>query len=82
MVIADWMIERKIKMVGTDLAGIDDPEDWTRAVHYRLLQLGMPIVENLINLDKIGKPRFEFNGLPMRIRGAMGSPIRALAFPD
>lgn len=78
----DWMLDKKIKMVGTDLAGIDDPEDGTRPVHYRLLKIGMPIVENLINLDKIGKARFEFIGLPLRIKGATGSPIRALALLD
>ena len=34
------------------------------------------------NLDQIGRPRFTFIGLPLRIRGATGSPIRAVAVLD
>jgi len=78
----DWVMEKKIKMIGTDLAGIDDGEDWTRPVHYRLLAKKIPIVENLINLDKIKQSRFEFIGLPLRLRGGTGSPIRAIALLD
>ncbi len=37
--------------------------------------------ENLINLYKlIGKGRFLFIGLPLKIRGGTGSPVRAVAF--
>lgn len=30
----------------------------------------------------IGQPRFTFIGLPLRIKGATGSPIRAVAVLD
>jgi len=36
----------------------------------------------LVNLDQIGRPRFTFIGLPLRIKGATGSPIRAVAVLD
>jgi kynurenine formamidase len=78
----DWILQKNIKMVGTDLAGIDDGEDWTRPAHCKLLKKGIPIVENLINLDKVGKSRFEFLALPLRLKGATGSPIRAVAVLD
>ena len=42
--------------------------------------MGFTHIEGLVNLDKlIGKGRFKFIGLPLRIRGGTGSPIRAVA---
>jgi kynurenine formamidase len=35
--------------------------------------------ENLCNLDKVVGKRFTFIGLPLKIRGGTGSPIRAIA---
>ena len=37
------------------------------------------IVENLVNLDAIRARRFEFYALPLHIKGATGSPVRAVA---
>jgi arylformamidase len=42
----------------------------------------VPIIENLVNLDQIGQARFTFIGLPLRIKGNTGSPIRAVAVLD
>ena len=43
-------------------------------------KMGFTHIEGLVNLDKlIGKGRFKFIGLPLRIRGGTGSPIRAVA---
>ena len=78
----DWFFDHKFKMLATDLPTVDDSPDMRRLVHYRLLKEGVPIIENLINLDKIGRFRFNFIGLPLRIKGATGSPIRALALLD
>ena len=36
-------------------------------------------IEHLVNLDRLPIPRFQFVGLPLRIKGATGSPIRAVA---
>jgi kynurenine formamidase len=74
-----WILEKNIKMFGMDLAGIDDPPNRKRDGHMKLLEKGIPVVENLINLDKIGQVRFYFIGLPLRLREATGSPIRAIA---
>jgi len=37
------------------------------------------IIEHLVNLDRLPIPRFQFVGLPLWIKGATGSPIRAVA---
>jgi kynurenine formamidase len=41
------------------------------------------ILENLANLDRVPAGRFLFVGLPLRLVGGSGSPIRAAAvLPD
>ena len=51
----------------------------TRPVHLALLGRGILIIEELANLAALPVPRFQFVGLPLKIRGATGSPIRAVA---
>jgi kynurenine formamidase len=51
-----------------------------REVHHICGELGFTHYENLINLHLlIGRGRFRFIGLPLRIRGGTGSPVRAVA---
>ena len=37
------------------------------------------IMEHLLHLETLPAARFQFVGLPLRIKGAVGSPIRAIA---
>ncbi len=75
---ADWAVARGIKVLGCDLATPDDPRDMTRPVHLALLGRGILIIEELANLERLPAARFEFVGLPLKIKGATGSPIRAV----
>ena len=43
---------------------------------------GITVIEYLTNLDAIGTPRCRFMALPLRIEGADGSPVRAVAFVE
>jgi len=79
---AEWVVARGVKALGCDLASPDDPGDLTRPVHMILLGQGILIMEHIANLDRLPGPRFQFVGLPLRIRGATGSPIRAVAIFD
>jgi arylformamidase len=76
---AEWVVTRGVKAVGCDLATPDDPRDMARPVHLTLLGRDILIMEHIANLDKLLVPRFQFVGLPLRIKGATGSPIRAIA---
>jgi kynurenine formamidase len=76
---AEWAAARGVRVVGCDLATPDDPRDPVRPVHLTLLGQGILIIEHLANLDQLPAPRFQFVGLPLRIKGATGSPIRAVA---
>jgi arylformamidase len=80
---AMWLLEKGVKALGTDTSILEkDNQDMGRPVHLYVLGLGIPIIENLINLEKIGQKRFFFIGLPLRIKGASGSPIRAIAITE
>ena len=42
----------------------------------------VPIIENLVGLKGLRGKRFRFWGLPLKVDGATGSPIRAVALVD
>jgi kynurenine formamidase len=86
-----WAADRGVVCVGADnmtwdVIGERDPE--TRAAlfaHIHLLtQKGIYIMENL-NLEAMARDRrysFGFVGVPLKFRGATGSPIRPLALVE
>jgi len=76
---AEWAAARGIKVLGCDLASPDDPRDMVRPVHLILLGRGILIMEHLAHLETLPTARFQFVGLPLKIKGATGSPIRAVA---
>jgi kynurenine formamidase len=83
-----WLIDKKVSAVGADnmawdLIGPADPElGVTLPGHLLLLvRAGIPIVENL-NLEELAAARvheFAFVCLPLKMRGATGSPVRPIA---
>ncbi len=78
--VADFLLEKQIKLLGTDIPTVDDATNPDKDLHVKLLGNNTPIIENLINLEKISVSRFQFMALPLRLKGATGSPVRALAF--
>ena len=76
---ARWLTDKKVKAVGVDLSNADTTSDMARPVHLQLLSNEIGIMENLYNLDKLTKTRFFFAGIPLKIKGLSGSPIRAIA---
>ena len=83
-----WLVERKVKAVGADnvawdVLGPTDPElGVTLPGHVLLLvRAGIPIIENL-NLEELAAAKvyeFGFVCLPLKMRGATGSPVRPIA---
>jgi kynurenine formamidase len=76
---AAYLVDRGIRMVGTDCLGIDSSSaaDGLPA-HEALLSNGVPIAENLTNLAAVPE-EFVFIALPLKIENGSGSPIRAVA---
>src|SRR6266850_1726508 len=87
---SDWLVARRVKAVGYDY-----PPDYTVrtpmfspstkvpreecTTHYVFFPAGITVIEYLTNLDQIGVPRCRFLALPLKIEGADGSPVRAIA---
>jgi kynurenine formamidase len=77
--VGEWAAAQRVKAVGIDLANVDHPGDRSFPVHMALLPAGILIYENIANLEAVPVARFQFFGLPLRLAGATGSPIRAVA---
>ena len=86
---ARWLIAKQVRAVGADNIAFDvvngqkDPElNATLPAHVLLLvREGIPIIENL-NLEELAAAKvheFAFVCLPLKMRGATGSPVRPIA---
>ena len=83
-----WLVEREVSAAGADNMAFDvmgpaDPElKVTLPGHILLLvRAGIPIIENL-NLEELAAAKvfeFLFVCLPLKMRGATGSPVRPIA---
>jgi kynurenine formamidase len=89
----EWLVARGVKAVGYDY-----PPDFairtmifspntavTRSectTHDVFFPEGITVIEYLTNLGAIGAPRCRFIALPLRVTGADGSPVRAIALVD
>ena len=79
---AKYLISKKINLVGTDSPSIDLGKDKRFPVHHIFSKNNVLIVENLTNLEKIRSSKFHFVVLPLKLKGATGSPVRAIAFVE
>jgi kynurenine formamidase len=80
--VGRWGVERGLKAIGVDLPSVDSPGDRSFATHMALLEAGVLIYETLCHLDQLDRPRFFFSGLPWRLVGGSGCPVRAVARLD
>ena len=76
---ARYLVSKKINLVGIDSPSIDLGKDSSFSVHRVLLSKDVLIVENLCNLEKISGIHFKLIVLPLKLKGATGSPVRAIA---
>jgi arylformamidase len=89
----DWLVARRVKAVGYDYPPdfsvrtmIFSPGTPVRReecpTHHVFFPAGITVIEYLTNLDQIGAPRCRFMALPLRLEGADGSPVRAVALVE
>ena len=76
---AQYLLRAGIRALGVESPDPDRLGATEFPTHYALLPAGIPIIENLCNLDQIGTSRCEFIALPLKVRGGTGGPCRALA---
>lgn len=76
---AVWLTGFPLQGIGVDTISIDLINSTDFAIHRTLLDKEILIVENLNNLDAIDAGFFEFFSMPLWIKDADGSPVRAVA---
>lgn len=74
-----WLVEAGARAFGVDAPSPDNPLSRTYPCHMICRELGITHYENLGNLAAVLDRRFTFVGLPLKIRGGTGSPVRAIA---
>ena len=78
----DTLVAAAPALVGIDSVNIDLTVDGERPAHTGLLRAGIPIVEHLTGLDRLGEADFTFSAVPPPIAGMGSFPVRAYAVVD
>lgn len=77
---AEWLTTaRRIRAIGIDTASIDRGQSHDFPAHRAFANANVPIFENLAGLDALPPRGATFIGLPMKIGGGSGGPLRAVA---
>lgn len=77
---ARWLGQQGIAAFGVETMAPGVRGVSNREVHHICGEMGFTHYENMVNLHQlIGRGRFRFIGLPLKIRGGTGSPVRAVA---
>jgi kynurenine formamidase len=77
---ARWLGRQGIAAFGVETMAPGVRHVSNKEVHHICGEMGFTHYENLINLHRLaGRGRFRFIGLPLKIRGGTGSPVRAVA---
>ena len=79
---AKYLASKNVSLVGIDSPSIDLGVDSKFPVHHIFSKKGILIVENLANLEKIRFSKFHLVVLPLKLKNATGSPVRAIAFVE
>lgn len=95
---AEWLMDEGISGLGVDFFNETKPitrkcetcgngwivsdEDMSRPNHHLFLPNGVLLFEWLTNLSEISRERVTFIGLPLKLKGTDGSPIRAVVIEE
>ncbi len=74
---AAWLLERGVRLLGVDMPSLSRRDNV--AVHQTLLGGGVIIFEGLCGLTALASRVEMLCGLPPRVQGADGAPVRAVA---
>jgi arylformamidase len=73
-----WLIKMGMKVFGVETE-MEDLASGSNVNHHALFSHGIPLIENLTNLDKLRKKRVFVFILPPKIKKLEGFPVRVIA---
>ncbi len=73
---AEWLVQKKIHLVGVDYLSVA-PFGQSGPAHRILLEAGVVVVEGL-DLSKISQGRYSLYCLPLKLLGSDGAPARVI----
>jgi kynurenine formamidase len=77
---AEYLVSNRVNAVAIDGPSIDRGVDNNFNIHIALLSNDIPIIENLCNLEQLSSVKsFTLIVNPLKLVGASGSPVRAIA---
>ncbi|MGQ0571168.1 MAG: cyclase family protein [Armatimonadota bacterium] len=83
---AQWLVDAGARALAVDFAVDGGPPkpagQPTYPVHVITLGANVCLIENLINLDKIGTRHFTLLAMPVPVKGGNGGPARVAAWVD
>jgi len=76
---AQWLADKRVGVIVTDLVGLDEPIDATEPVHNILLHAGVCFLQVSTNLGHLTTGGWTICAFPIKIVGGTGAPLRAFA---
>ncbi len=76
-----WLRERGVKLLGFDVPSVDEITSKDLRNHHAIAAAGINIIESL-DLRAVEVGGYNFVGLPLKIAGGDGSPIRAILWRE
>jgi arylformamidase len=77
--IAEWMAEHGVKLLGVDVPSVDAETSKELPMHMAMNRNGRFILEGIV-LDEVPAGVYQLAALPLKIKGAEGSPVRAVLY--
>jgi len=77
-----WLVDQEMKLMGVDASGVEVPGSEEHVNHAALFSKGIPLIENLANLDSLSKTRFTVYALPIAVVGLEAFPLRVIAVEE
>ncbi len=74
-----YLLDKGVSCMGTDAAGIENPNAHNQPGHMTLFRGNVPLVESLTNLDSIESGKYIGFVLPLPIERGDASPVRVVA---
>lgn len=73
----DWVLDHEVALLGGDTPRYDSPHN-PQNFFPKFFQQEILLLAPLINLDQVRTPRGKLTALPLKIKDACASPVRAL----